>query len=87
MIHSSHAFVYSFAWIYMSLVVWTCTLDVWTCMLCTYTIYNFPYIWHRSLHLVSDPGLQRTALDVHREDSMPAPSFRKSCDTRNKLCP
>ena len=47
--------------------------------------YTFPYIWHRSLHLVSHPGLQSTPLDAHREGSMSAPSFRKNYDTRYKL--
>ena len=49
--------------------------------------YTFPYIWHRSLHLVSDPGLQSTPLDVNREGSMSAASIRKDYDTRDKLWP
>ena len=48
-------------------------------------IYTFPYIWHRSLHLVSHPGLPSTPLDAHREGSMSAPSFRNNYDTRDKL--
>ena len=50
-------------------------------------IYTFPYIWHRSLHLVSHPGLQSTPWDAHRKGSMSAPSFRKNYDMRNKLWP
>ena len=50
-------------------------------------IYTFQYIWHRFLSLVSDPGLQSTPLDAHREVSMSAPSFRINCDTRDKLWP
>ena len=50
-------------------------------------IYTFPYIWHRSLHLVSHPRLRSTPLDAHRDGSMSAPSFRKNYDTRDKLWP
>ena len=47
--------------------------------------HTFPHIWHRSLHLVSDPGLQGSPLDAHRKGGMSAPSFRINYDTRDKL--
>ena len=50
-------------------------------------MYTFQHIWHRSLHLVSHPGLQSTPLDAHREGSMSAASFRIDYDTRDKLWP
>ena len=48
-------------------------------------IYMSLYIWHRALHLVSHPGLQSTALNLHRDGSMSATIFGQIYDTRMKL--
>ena len=49
--------------------------------------YISPYIWYRSPHPVSHPGLHSTPLHAHRDGNVSAANSNKNCDTRVNLWP